>query len=70
MGLIGVKDGHGLLVEEVIEPKKPRREAVKRMGRNGRVFMLFLLFLPRCLLIQLPSDRSVSEELIYERWYM
>lgn len=40
VGLIGVKDGHGLLVEEVIEPKNPGW-AVKKMGRNGRVFCCF-----------------------------
>lgn len=40
VGLIGVKDGHGLLVEEVIEPKNPGW-AVKKMGRNGRVYCCF-----------------------------
>ena len=30
MGLIGVKDGHGLLVEEVIEPKNPGEKPLKK----------------------------------------
>ena len=48
-----------------LSPKNPARSCQK----NGSKWPCFLLFLPRCLLIQLPSDRSVSEELIYERWY-
>jgi len=41
VGLIGVKDGHGLLVEEVIEPKKPGEKLSKKWVEMAVFFVVF-----------------------------